>query len=332
MRVLVTGGLGFVGRNVTYSLLQNNHDVVIVDSLLEGSGGLHPSTLPQKFRETFSELEILYRDTRQLDSVFLSRFDVVILLAAVVGGRLTIEYRPLAVAEDLELDSRIIREWNLGNIKHLIYASSSAAYPVSLQRVSGYRLKESDIDFSSDLGLPDTSYGWSKLTGEFLLSLGKNNNTGKVTVIRPFSGYGNDQDLAYPFPSILRRVHEHSENSEAFQVWGSGLQERDFVYINDVVAFLRAISESSLEGVFNIATGVATSFRQLAGYLLHMKGFFDHKVIGKSEMPEGVFSRVGSTDLYYSALTQLGLSKPLSVETVIQENYAQWIEEIESNG
>lgn len=332
MRVLVTGGLGFVGRNVSLKLIRRNHEVTIIDSCVPGLGSRNLIDLPRSVSSVLSDAKILVKDVRDLEGTFFELFDVVIHLAAVVGGRLTIEYQPLAVAEDLEIDSFVIRNWGKGHIKHLVYASSSAAYPVSLQTHSGRRLREEDISFGSELGMPDLTYGWSKLTGEFLLNFRKDANLGKTTIIRPFSGFGVDQDSAYPFPSILRRVAKHSVGSRNFEVWGSGLQERDFIHIDDIIVFMVGIVELSITGTFNLATGIGTSFRELASHLLRAAGEQEPRVVGKAEMPEGVFSRVGDTSNYFAALEEYGLPLPNSIDKVISSNYQSWINYIRMYG
>ncbi|MBE7245467.1 MAG: hypothetical protein INR63_10975, partial [Actinomycetospora chiangmaiensis] len=67
-------------------------------------------------------------------------------------------------------------------------------------------LREDFIAFDKRLGLPDYTYGWSKLTGEYLGRIAVAKYGLSVGVVRPFSGYGEDQDLVYPFPAIALRV------------------------------------------------------------------------------------------------------------------------------
>ena len=132
------------------------------------------------------------------------KYELVINLAAIVGGREVIENNPLAVAEDLEIDTAFWR-WVVKNkimIKHTITYSSSAAYPIHLQKRKKYRLlKETDIDFSNNfIGKPDLSYGWAKLNNEYLALLAYEKHGIKNTIFRPFSGYGSDQDLKLSIP------------------------------------------------------------------------------------------------------------------------------------
>ena len=120
----------------------------------------------------------------------------------------------------------------------LLYASSSAAYPVDLQGKDGaVALKESDIQFGGRLGQPDMTYGWSKLTGEYLARIAHQHYGLHTACVRPFSGYGEEQDLSYPVPSIALRA---AKREAPLTVWGSGLQGRDFVHIDDCIEAIAA--------------------------------------------------------------------------------------------
>jgi len=78
------------------------------------------------------------------------------------------------------------------------------------------------IDFTSgELGQPDMTYGWSKLTGEYLSCLAAKQYGVHIACVRPFSGYGEDQDLSYPVPAIAYRV---ARGDDPVAVWGTGEQ------------------------------------------------------------------------------------------------------------
>ena len=143
-------------------------------------------------------------------------------LAAIVGGRITIEKNPLAVAEDLAIDSDMWSWATKGKVRKVVNFSSSAAYPVNLQASTDkyISLKEDLISFDGNIGMPDLTYGWSKLTSEYLGKIAWERHGIKSVVYRPFSGYGKDQDLTYPFSSICKRAVE-SKNLPMFKVWGN---------------------------------------------------------------------------------------------------------------
>jgi nucleoside-diphosphate-sugar epimerase len=82
-----------------------------------------------------------------------------------------------------------------------------------------------------------------------------------VNVFRPFSGYGADQDLAYPFPSFIKRG---LLRTDPFPIWGDGEQVRDFIHISDIVDAVTAALHEGVTGPVNLGWGRPTSFNELA--------------------------------------------------------------------
>lgn len=311
MTSLVTGGCGFVGRHLTRRLLESGQDIWIIDDL---STGLHPDqwidgppeagAVPHsvKYRAGKGTVTFIHEDVsvtmlKQLgripgERVELPKFDFVFALASVVGGRATIEGDPIYVAVDLGIDALFFL-WLVRNrekIGKVLYASSSAAYPIRLQAETGHvALREEMIDFTvGELGQPDMTYGWSKLTGEYLSHLAARQYGIHIACVRPFSGYGEDQDLTYPVPAIGYRV---ARGDDPVAVWGTGEQGRDFVHIEDcVTAMLLAIDRIGDGSGINIGTGTLTTFLEVAELFLRLSGRSGkvQPTIGK---PVGVQSR-----------------------------------------
>ena len=256
MKTLITGDAGFVGSYFHKAL--NGHNVTGID-LKNGV------------------------DARRFFATDNSYFDLVIHLAAIVGGRATIEGEPLSVAVDLSIDSELF-QWALRTKPgRIIYYSSSAAYPIKLQDYgSNHKLTETDIDLS-DIRSPDYTYGWAKLTGEMLAGYAEKQGL-RVHVFRPFSGYGEDQSLDYPFPSFIKRG---VEKANPFKIWGTGNQVRDFIHMEDVVAATIESVRQDIQGPVNLGLGRPTSFNELATLVSSECGYspgVEH-VIGA---PEGV--------------------------------------------
>lgn len=298
MNVLITGGAGFVGRHVAARYASMGWDVTIIDNFSPGTGALPLEKWMPHLRRDSSRFTILDQDCREFfggRTGKLPEFDVVVHLAAVVGGRLVIENDPLAVAIDLAIDASMFYWLSRLSYKpqRIHYFSSSAAYPVSFQRPEGHQsLKEDMISFNADfIGRPDLTYGWAKLTGEYLAQLAHEKHGHSITCYRPFSGYGEDQDMTYPFPSILRRA-VNRENP--MTVWGSGRQMRDFIYIEDCVDGMLKTSEGIVDGsAVNLGTGLPTPFNEVAklAYSLANGDTADLEVKNTSSKPEGVFAR-----------------------------------------
>jgi len=271
MSVLVTGSAGFVGRHMARALRDLGYRVHCIDIAGDGTD----------CREYFRD----YPD---------DHYELVVHCAAVVGGRTMIDGEPLKLAcEDLSIDAALF-DWAMrARPGRIVYFSSAAAYPVALQGrwpVPNHRtLAERMVDLSLPYPQqPDQTYGWVKLTGERLAA--EANAIGIPThVFRPFSGYGSDQDQAYPFPAIIARALRHET---PFDIWGDGASSRDWVHIDDVVGAVLAAIEADELGPVNICTGVETTFDQLATLAMVAAGY--HAGIGHNmSAPQGVFRRVG---------------------------------------
>lgn len=308
---LVTGGCGFVGRHLLKALKGRVGEVWIIDDL---STGRHPSdwigaTLgtDQSGIEWFQygecKVAFLNRDLASLlihelegKAPLLPHFGDVFHLASIVGGRMLIDGDPLLVARDLAIDA-LLFQWltrHPDRAKRVMYASSSAAYPVQLQQAEGHvALHEDSIQFKGgSLGQPDMTYGWSKLTGEYLATLAAKHYGLHVACVRPFSGYGEDQDPSYPTPAIARRIAKHDN---PVVVWGSGKQARDFVYIDDCIeAFFVILDHVSDGSGINIGTGQLTSFHDLIQLMAEVEGYAP-TIQPLEDKPVGVSSRYADT-------------------------------------
>lgn len=312
---LVTGGCGFVGRNMVRRLLKDGKSVWVIDDL---SVGLHCDkwVASDGQRQAYSEQQISYfngklvfikadatdffRNPQSVTKIPMPEFSDVFHFAAIVGGRAMIDGNPLAVAKDLALDAQFFNWAVEARPERILYASSSAAYPVDLQgSVTSYALKEDFIDFGGRLGQPDMTYGWAKLTGEYLATIAHKHHGLQVACIRPFSGYGEEQDLSYPVPSIALRA---ARRDNPLVVWGSGLQGRDFVHIEDCVeAALRILDVVSDGSAVNIGSGVLTNFREVAALCARIEGYTP-KIQPLEGKPVGVHSRYANIERMESLL------------------------------
>lgn len=262
---LVTGSEGFIGRHMTRRLMLDGWTVEGCD-IKTG------------------------RDCRDLFAVDDTRFDLVVHCAAIVGGRATIDGQPLRVATDLAIDSDFFQYVARSRPGRAVYFSSSAAYPIALQTGDpARRMTEPLIDAASALD-PDAIYGWAKLTGERVAAL-VNADLDCVHVFRPFSGYGHDQDLDYPFPKFIDRARLRLD---PFEIWGTGRQVRDWVHVDDVVDTVMAVLPESptAVGPLNICTGRPTPFLVLADMVTKAAGY-SPGFVTRPDAPTGVQYRVG---------------------------------------
>jgi GDP-L-fucose synthase len=315
-KILITGAAGFVGRHFTRRFLDMGDEVHAVDSVVPGSGGIDPDAgWPLFDPRHYSTFRFHHEDCRDyFRRVPDDDFDYSLHLAAVVGGRANIEQNPLAVAEDLEIDSAYWRWAVRTRPKKTLCFSSSAAYPVKYQQADGYQLLREDmIDVDGDFSAPDMSYGWAKLTCEYLARLAWRHHGLNSVIYRPFSGYGEDQHDAYPFPSICKRALAH-RSQPTLTVWGSGDQKRDFIHIEDCVdGVLQSMDRINDAQALNLSTGIYTSFRELARLAARQCGYKPH-VIGRLDHPAGVFARAGDT----TKQRALGVAPRIGLQTGIE--------------
>lgn len=295
MRVLITGGLGFVGRHFVRHFAKTN-SVSVVDDYSAGTR-YWPWMRGGNINFTKADVRKWMPYNRP------SEFDLIVHCAAVVGGRMTIDYQPLKVAADLAIDSDFFN-WLASDISapKVIYFSSSAVYPIELQTASkNIALGESLVSFDSNrIGMPDMTYGFAKLAGEYLAKQAVEKYGIDVRIYRPFSGYGEDQSDDYPFPSIVKRVFK---GEDPVVVWGSGSQQRDFIHIDDIVdAVVATMDKPELIGKpLNLGTGKACTPKLLAFTTASICNRAINVEADRTK-PEGVFARVADTynlDRYY---------------------------------
>lgn len=268
-QALVTGSEGFVGRHFVRWLTEHRWNVLGLD-IVTG----------QDCRTWFR------RDD------FTTRFDLVVHAAAVVGGRVGIDHRPLQVATDAGIDAELFAWAARTGQRHVVYPSSSAAYPVELQTgVPPYRLRESDLDLTVT-GPADATYGEVKVFGERLAQVARDAGVG-VHVIRPFSGYGTDQSVDYPFPAFVGRA---LDRADPFTIWGNGYQVRDFIHIDDIVGATMAMVADGIPGPVNLGSGRPVEFVTLAEMICEAAGYRPTWLVDV-DAPMGVAYRVADPTL-----------------------------------
>jgi UDP-glucose 4-epimerase len=334
---LVSGGCGFVGRNMVKRLYNTTNDhILFIDNLMVGT---HPSTwlsvpktgdnkdleifgedgrlmfLKADFRKILNKISDKPRYFQKKYNLDFERFSDVFHFAAIVGGRAMIDGDPMMVALDLAIDAEFFYWITRHQPERVLYPSSSAAYPIDLQTEGdAIALKESDIDFKR-MGQPDMTYGWSKLTGEFLAKIAAQHYGVKITCIRPFSGYGEDQDLTYPVPAIAARI---ARRENPVEVWGTGRQGRDFVHIEDVMDCILLAMDHIQDGTaINIGRGELLSFIEIIQTMCRIAGY-EPEIKCLLDKPVGVYSRYCNMDFVEE---KLGWKAKISVEEGMRRVY-----------
>jgi len=259
-KFLVTGGAGFVGSHMCDLLLSKGGKVVCIDNLSTGSIN-NIKYLANNPEFKFFKVDV--NKLKPLEKVFKKfRPDYVLHYAAVVGVNRTSKY-PLEVLNDIE-GIRTIAELSLKyKVKKILFASSSEVYgePIKLPIGEG--------DFFN----ARWPYSLVKIFGEQYFQSYYEKYKLPVTILRFFNAYGPRQnfgDSGFVVPVFLKRAL----SGQSIEVFGSGKQTRDFVYIDDNVRLsLKAFCDSRVDGrPMNIGSGNSISILELAELVTELVG------------------------------------------------------------
>jgi nucleoside-diphosphate-sugar epimerase len=278
-RVLITGASGFLGRHLVSRFAEKGWMIEAIDLKPPPDNPAIVRAIQGDVRDCLPELDC--------------RYDLAIHLAAYVAGRIGIEQNPLGVAENMALDTAFFSFTAKAKPSRCIYLSSSAVYPIARQTAGwdGNPLKEEEVSVvTGRLGVPDMTYGWAKLTGEYLAWMVQEKAGVPTAVYRPFSVYGPGQSDDYPMTAICRRA---LREEDPLVVWGSGKQQRDFVCIDDFLECVAATYETlDASAPLNIASGSPADFLTVAAKAAEAVSY-SPQIKAVEGKPEGVQARVG---------------------------------------
>lgn len=253
--VLITGGAGFLGCHAVEELLGHGHSVAVLDNMSRA----RPWCV-----EKLERLGVEIVVGRAGDSRALARlrgFEHVIHMAALTDVRESIS-RPSEYLRNNVLETARLAEWALRRgVRLFTFISSASVYgePVRIP-----------VDEDHPLA-PLSPYGASKAAGELLIrSLGASRGL-RFSIARPFNIYGPGQSGSYA--GVISKFAERILSGKPPIIYGDGLQERDFVYVEDVARALRMIVEAEPAGaVYNIGSGRGVSIRDLARIMIALAG------------------------------------------------------------
>jgi UDP-glucose 4-epimerase len=278
MRVLVTGGAGFIGSHVTRRLVEDGHEVVVLDHRFEGKC-LDP--------DIAARCRLVEADACVVDEVrpAIEGCERAYHFAALVG----VEHYTRNPVRTMKVEERALEAVCAAAIAEgcprLVYASSSAVYG----NASGVVDEEMAV-------APASNYATAKRFGEMFLRAQYDEAGLQSVACRIFNVYGPKQDERLVIPRFIHRALA----GEALTLYGDGAQARDFPYIDDVVEAI-ARSGEAIDGceLVNVATGRAHSIRELAETVLRLTGHrarLDFQPLPPERRSFEVDSCVGGTD------------------------------------
>ena len=265
MKILVTGGAGFIGSNIVDEYILQGHNVVVVDNLSAGK----IANLNKKAK--FYKVDI--RDISGLKKLFQKeRFEVINHHAAQIDVRKSVEEPQFDAQINIVGTLNLLQLGIKHKIKKFIFASSGGTI---YGECKNFPAPKEDIDYK-----PESPYGCAKLAIEYYLGYYNTIYGLKVAVLRYANVYGPRQD---PFgeAGVVAIFANRMLKNEDVYIFGDGKQMRDFVFVKDVVnANFACLKKDFKKLVVNIGTGKAISVNELFYSMKKIIGY-SKKVIYK---------------------------------------------------
>uniref|UniRef100_UPI00300BDCCF NAD-dependent epimerase/dehydratase family protein n=1 Tax=Acinetobacter ursingii TaxID=108980 RepID=UPI00300BDCCF len=353
MKVLITGGAGFIGSNLALKLIDLGHEITILDNLNKQIHGDDPEKTSELYQSVKNKVKFIYGsvcdEQRLIEAV--NGQDAIVHLAAETGtGQSMYEVKRYV---DVNIGGTALLLDILTNqqhtIKKVVVASSRAiygegkylshetgvVYPDSRKQenlekgiydpiceVSGQPLNLLATDEDSKIH-PSSIYGITKQNQEQMVMVSCAANGIAASALRYQNVYGPGQSLKNPYTGILSIFSTSILNGNDINIFEDGLESRDFVYIDDVVdATILALTKDTANGeVFGIGSGIPTSVKEVADKLIKSYGAaIEVKITGNY--------RIGDIRHNYACLKKskqlLGYEPKVSFEQGIT-NFTNWV-------
>ncbi|MEY2440512.1 MAG: UDP-glucuronate 4-epimerase, partial [Verrucomicrobiota bacterium] len=253
MRILVTGGAGFIGSHLVEKLLGAGHDVAIADDFNDFYDPSIKWDNIASVKKDISVHQIDLRDSGAVRTLFhREKFETIMHLAARAGVRPSITHPKLYYDTNVNGTLHLLEAAQLTGVERFIFASSSSVYGIC-----------PSVPFSEDFHLTQTisPYAATKIAGEFLCSTFSHLYRMRVIALRYFTVYGPRQRPDLAIHQFTRRIH----SGTAIDQFGDGTTRRDYTYIDDIIQGTMAslTYEGPLFDIFNLGESETIQLKDL---------------------------------------------------------------------
>ncbi len=301
-KVLLAGGAGFIGSHMLQQLIELGAIVTVADNLSTGSlenvlsvwkkFGYKPKKTGRHDNLRFGKHTFKYVDFHNFDDTkkVISKHQIVIHLAATIGGRGYIDSHPADCCNNFSINDNVIRSSYLAKVDRIVYASSACVYPMDLQEKyhSKYLLKEADA-FKNGWANCDVEYGWAKFMGEIELNAYYNQYGLKSATVRYLTAYGPGENDTHAIMALIKRA---LLKEDPYTIWATGEEDRGFTYVTDIVKGTLLAAEKVTNGdALNIGVEERYKLKEAAQLIFEITGFKPKEIFFDKSKPKGVTSR-----------------------------------------
>ena len=279
-KVLITGGLGFIGSHIVDEVIKDN-EVIIIDN--KSTGKIENLKNPNHENLTLIENDL---NEVNLDKVLIN-VDYVFHLAAMASVPLSIDNPIKSTNDNLNATIKLLNACRANNVKKIIFSSSSSVYGDN----TNIPLKETEYP------LPKSPYAASKASCELYLKTYHEAYGLNYVSLRYFNVFGPKQDKNSQYAAVIPNFISALLEGEKPIIYGDGEQTRDFIYVKDVVKANIKSCECDYNGIVNVASGRKMTINELyriicetlgydveAEYLPERKGDIKHSLADVSKM------------------------------------------------
>ena len=308
MKIVITGGMGFVGTSLIKKLNQNKNEIIVIDNF---------SSNVNNTSDEFELINLDLSDQTQVNTIQLESADILIHLAGPSSGPASAKDPKGTIDISNNITFNVLCLCEHLSIRRLVFASSMSVYgdPMELP------VHEESVC------KPISYYAVAKLSSEYIIQAFCKSSDLEYSIMRFFNIYGPGQDLTRMDQGIVSIYLSMLLNDKPFVIKGKLDRVRDLIHIDDIVNSIIAVmnSKAGKNQVINVCNGEAVTIEKLARILIkYFRNYTYHDVIEEKGSPDDIHKIYGSND---KLLNEIGYKPVYNIERGVKD-FVSWAKKV----